>query len=45
MSLIFNNIRIGKNSIVGAGSLVNKNFGDNVTIWGTPAKIKRRKLD
>ena len=37
-------VSIGKNSIIGAHSLVNKNIPDNVVAFGVPAKIIR-KLD
>lgn len=34
-------ITIGENTVVGAGSVVTKSFGDNLLIYGVPAKIKR----
>ena len=37
-------VSIGKNSIIGAQSMVNKNIPDNVVAMGVPAKIGR-KLD
>ena len=37
-------VSIGKNSIIGAHSMVNKNIPDNVVALGVPAKIVR-KLD
>ena len=43
-STILPNITIGKNSIVGAHSLVNKDIPDNVLAYGVPVKIIR-KLD
>ena len=33
---------IGKNSIIGAHSLVNKDIPDNVVAFGVPAKIIRK---
>lgn len=35
-------VRIGVNSIVGAGSVVTKDVPDNVVVAGNPAKIIRR---
>lgn len=43
-STILPGITIGKNSIVGAHSLVNKDIPDNVVAYGVPAKVIR-KLD
>ena len=39
---ILGGITIGKNSIVGAGSVVIKNIPDNVIVAGNPAKLLRR---
>ena len=36
---ILNNVVIGKNTIVGAGSLVTKNLPNNVVAYGSPCKI------
>ena len=36
---IINNINIGENVIVGAGSLVLKNIPDNVKAFGSPTNI------
>lgn len=36
-------ITIGNDVVIGANSFVNKNFGDNVIIAGTPAKVIRAK--
>jgi len=36
---IFGKIKIGNNVAIGANSVVNKDFPDNVTIVGVPAKI------
>ena len=35
--------RIGRNSLVGAGSVVTKDVEDNTVVVGNPAKILRRK--
>jgi len=35
-------IEIGKNVIVGAGSLVNKSIPDNVTVAGVPARVIKK---
>lgn len=46
-SVILNNARIGKNCLVGAGSLVTegKEFPDNALIMGRPAKVVRMLTD
>ena len=36
---IIGNIKIGDNTVIGAGAIVTKSFGDNVTIAGVPARI------
>lgn len=36
---LFGNIKIGDNVAIGANAVVNKDFGDNVTIAGVPAKV------
>ena len=36
---LFGNIEIGNNVAIGANAVVNKSFGDNVTIAGVPAKV------
>ena len=36
---VFGNICIGNNVAIGANAVVNRSFGDNVTIAGVPAKI------
>ena len=42
---VIGEIKIGNNSIVGAGAVVTKNFESNVVIAGNPAKIiKNREL-
>ena len=35
-------IKIGKNSFVGAGSLVNKDVTNNVVVVGSPCKILKK---
>lgn len=37
---VIDHINIGKNVIIGAGSVVIRNIGDNVTAYGNPAKVK-----
>lgn len=34
-------VRIGKNAVVGAGSMVTKDVPDNVMVMGNPARIKK----
>jgi len=41
-ALICKGVRIGENSIVGAGSVVRKNVPPNVIVTGNPAKIVKR---
>ena len=41
-STILPGVSIGKNSIIGAHSLVNKDIPDNVIAFGVPAKIIRK---
>ena len=41
-STILPGISIGKNSIIGAHSLVNKDIPDNVIAFGVPAKVIRQ---
>ena len=38
-AIILAGVRIGKNSIVGAGAVVTKNVDDNVVVGGVPAKM------
>jgi len=40
---ILPDVSIGKNSVVGAGSVVTKSIPDNVVVCGNPARIKKRK--
>lgn len=40
---MFGKITIGNNVAIGANSVVNKNFEDNVTIAGIPAKVISKK--
>jgi acetyltransferase-like isoleucine patch superfamily enzyme len=41
-STILPGVSIGKNSIIGAHSLVNRNIPDNVVAFGVPAKVVRQ---
>ena len=41
-STVLPGVTIGKNSIVGAHSLVNKDIPDNVVAFGVPAKVIRK---
>jgi len=41
-STILPGVSVGKNSIIGAHSLVNKDIPDNVVAFGVPAKIVRQ---
>ena len=43
-STVLPGIKIGKNSVIGAHSLVNRDIPDNVLAFGVPAKVVR-KLD
>jgi acetyltransferase-like isoleucine patch superfamily enzyme len=36
---ILHQVKIGKNTIIGAGSLVTKDIPDNVVAYGSPCKI------
>jgi acetyltransferase-like isoleucine patch superfamily enzyme len=38
---ILDGIKIGKNTIIGAGSVVTKDIPDNVVAYGSPCKIIR----
>jgi UDP-2-acetamido-3-amino-2,3-dideoxy-glucuronate N-acetyltransferase len=40
-AVILPGVRIGRNSIVGAGALVTKDVPDNTVVMGVPASIKR----
>lgn len=42
---VIGDITIGNNVVIGANSLVNRSFGDNVTIAGVPAKSVTARLD
>ena len=35
---LYGNITIGSNVVIGANSVVNKSFSDNITVAGVPAK-------
>ncbi len=41
---IINRIKIGENSIIGAGSVIIEDVPDNVTVVGVPGKIIKQKL-
>jgi len=41
-STVLPGVTIGKNSIIGAHSLVNKDIPDNVVAFGVPAKVVRK---
>lgn len=40
---IFDRISIGTNTVVGSGSLVTKDVGDNLLVYGVPAKVVRQR--
>jgi acetyltransferase-like isoleucine patch superfamily enzyme len=42
-STVMPGVTIGKNSVVGAHSFVNKNIPDNVIAYGVPVKIREKK--
>ena len=42
---ILRGVTIGKNSVVAANSVVNKNVPDNTLVGGCPAKVIRNLLD
>lgn len=44
-SFLFGGITIGKNVVVGANSVVNKDVPDNAIVAGAPAKILRFRDD
>ena len=44
-STILPGVSIGKNSIIGAHSLVNKDIPDNVVAFGVPAKVVRKLIN
>jgi acetyltransferase-like isoleucine patch superfamily enzyme len=41
-SSIIHNCKVGKNVLIGAGSVVLKNIPDNVVVFGNPAKIIKK---
>ena len=43
--IVFDRIRIGRNSVVGSGSLVVKDLPENVLAYGNPAKIIRTRSE
>lgn len=44
-SVILPNVKVGKNSIVGAGSVVMKDVPPNVVVMGNPARIVKHLED
>jgi acetyltransferase-like isoleucine patch superfamily enzyme len=38
---ILNQVKIGKNTIIGSGSVVTKDIPDNVVAYGSPCKVIR----
>lgn len=40
--IILKGVSIGENTVIAAGSVVTKSFGDNVIIGGNPAKLLRK---
>ena len=44
-SFVFGKIKVGKNVIIGANSVVNKDVPDNAIVAGAPAKILRYRDD
>lgn len=43
--IVLPGVRIGKNSVIGAGNLVTKDIPDNVVAFGTPCMVKRKIND
>jgi acetyltransferase-like isoleucine patch superfamily enzyme len=39
---ILNTVKIGKNCVIGAGSVVTKDIPDNVVAYGSPCKIIKK---
>jgi len=39
---ILSDINIGRDAIVGAGSVVTKNVADKITVCGNPAKVIKK---
>jgi sugar O-acyltransferase (sialic acid O-acetyltransferase NeuD family) len=42
---VIDRLKIGKNTVIGAGSLVLKNIPDNVLVYGNPARIVRTRKE
>lgn len=42
---IIENISIGNHTVIGAGSLVVRNFSDNLVAYGAPARIIRERIE
>jgi len=43
-SVILCGVTIGKNSLIGAGSVVTKDINENLIAFGNPCKIKKNKI-
>jgi galactoside O-acetyltransferase len=41
---ILHQVKIGKNSIIGAGSVVTKDIPDNVVAYGSPCRVIRENI-
>ena len=44
-AILFGNIKIGNNAIIGAGSVVTKSVPDNAIVIGNPAKVIKYRED
>tara|TARA_B110000503_G_scaffold72285_1_gene111814 strand:- start:1009 stop:1188 length:180 start_codon:yes stop_codon:yes gene_type:complete len=44
-SIILKGVSVGDNTIIAAGSVVTKSFGNNLVIGGNPAKILKRDIE
>ena len=42
---IVDRLKIGKNTVIGAGSLILKDIPDNVLVYGNPARIVRTRKE
>lgn len=43
-TIIFPGVKIGKNSVVAAGSVVNKDVGDNEIVGGSPIRLIKKRI-
>ena len=41
---IINGVKIGSNTIIGAGSVVTRDIPDNVVAWGSPCKVVKDNI-